>query len=94
MDSLTLEEIIEAWQARKQVQSLQLLNSSIQITLLLSQGRPVSFEQFRSVSSLSDEEATNHFEHLKQSGCEFDENGHIIGNALTLTPFCPRIVSN
>jgi len=94
MDSLTLQEIIEAWQARKQEQSPQLLNSSIQIIRLLSQGRPVSFEQFRSVSSLSGEESTTHFEHLKQSGCEFDENGHIIGNALTFTPSPYRLQLN
>ena len=94
MHQPTLAEIIQAWQTRKQDRTADLLASSIQTIKLLASGQPVSKEQFQSQTSLADDEVTAYFERLKRSGCEFDAQGRLVGNALSLTPSPYRLQVN
>lgn len=86
MQPPTLEEIIAAWQDRNQDRTSELLASSIQTIQLLAQGQPVSKEQIKSQNALTDEEVIEYFYRLEKYGCEFDGNGQLVGNALSLTP--------
>ena len=84
--SSTLDEIITAWKARKREQSTQVLAASIQTIKLLAQGQPVTKQQLRSQVSLSEDEVNRYIDNLEQNGCEFDDKGQLVGNALSLTP--------
>jgi alkylmercury lyase len=94
MENPTLSEIIAAWQARQQSRELETLRPCVQAIQLLAQGQPVSIDQFRTGSHLSETEITTYLARLKKCGGEFDENGNLIGNMLTLSPSPHRLQIN
>ena len=82
----TLDEITAAWKARKQNQPPDFLTASIQTIQFLATGQPLSLERFRAINSLTNEQTKVYFDQLKAAGCEFNSQGQLVGNALSLTP--------
>jgi len=87
MESPKLDDIIEAWRYRTRRDSpLRMTSVCVQALRLLAKGKPVSAEQFASVSHMSLTEVSDSFSQLKDYGAEFDKEGNLVGVVLTLTP--------
>src|SRR6185503_20701457 len=94
METLMLNQIIEAWQQNRQDKARELLKPCVQAIQLLAQGQPVSIDQFKSGDQLSEAQISNYWARLKKHGGEFDEHGNLIGNMLSLLPSPHRLQVN
>lgn len=83
---LTFEEIREAWQQRHPVASSAQYRFADTLLRLLSEGEPVSAERYAAEVNLPVEQIQEGFKQARVSGAEIDEDGNLIGNALTLKP--------
>lgn len=86
IQELTFEDIKQAWQQRHPVASSEQYRFADTLLRLLSEGKPVSAERYAAVVNLSVGQIQEEFEQARVSGAEFDEDGNLIGNALTLKP--------
>lgn len=81
---LSLDEIKQAWLQRHPPVSVEQHQLADTLLRLLSEGNPVSAERYAEVVNLPVEQIRESFKQAKISGAEFDEDGNLIGNALTL----------
>ena len=93
MIKFTVEEVIEAWKRRFDDDSdskRSLLNESHSLTSLLlkllTEGYPVSAAQLAELSGLPLKQIEAAFNRFEIAGGEFDNNGNLVGAALTLNP--------
>jgi alkylmercury lyase len=87
MKSSKLDEMIKAWDHRTQTDSpLKLASFCIQAIRLLTQGQPVSAEQFAAMSHLPLDKVQAALNELKKCGAEFDAKGNLVGAILSLNP--------
>jgi alkylmercury lyase len=93
VQEFTVEEVIEAWKSRFDDDSeseYSFLNESHSLTSLLlsllAEGRPVSATQLAERSGLSLNQVETAFRKFKGAGGEFDDEGNLVGAALTLNP--------
>jgi alkylmercury lyase len=94
MLTLTTDEVIRKWvesddalQAENKgilVRGFQIHGPSL--LSLLAQGRPVTAEQLATKTDRPVTQIQSFFEKLAVYGAEFDENGNLVGAALTLNP--------
>jgi len=83
---MSLEEIKQAWLQRHSGKSREEYKLADTLLQLLSEGEPVSAERYAQAVGLPVEEIQEIFEESQVKGAEFDDNGNLIGNALTLKP--------
>ena len=101
MNNFTVEEVISAWTSpldERQAKNPEAYRQSMRVTdlilQLLADGLPVSADRFSQVARVPLTEVQDFFADYKKSGGEFDENGHLVGAALTLNPTPHRLVIN
>ena len=97
----TTDEVIAAWARpleRKLAEDPEGVQRAFYLTQhtlrLLAEGRPVAAEDLAARAALPLEEVTDTFRQIKKQGGEFDEEGRVLGNALTLKPTPHRFVVN
>jgi alkylmercury lyase len=83
---MELAELTAILKARKTVFTGESALFSRQILQLLAEGQPVTPERLAEVSGQPVEFIRTTFAALQNCGCEFNEQGALIGDALTLTP--------
>ena len=91
MPDLTLEEVIEAWRGLRHPgddtpESRKRLRVRVQIMSLLSEGRPATVAEVASRTELSSDEISEVFNQMQAGGAEVDDDGNLVGAALTLNP--------
>lgn len=92
--TLTADEAIDAWLTQHDEQygkhPPEVIRSSLQVTdamlQLLVEGHPVSARQVAERLSLPLDSIESAFEKVRKGGYEFDEDGNLVGAALTLNP--------
>jgi len=101
VQEFTVEKVIEAWKSRfddDPQSKYSLLNESYSLTLvllkLLAEGHPVSAEQLAECSDLSMDQIDPIFKRFKDCGGEFDDQGNVVGAALTQNPTPHRFLVN
>jgi alkylmercury lyase len=83
---LDMDIITQLIRARQPVEIPQeVAQLHLTMTRLLAQGGPVSPQQLAQALGKSLEFVVNAFEQLRHSGCEFNDQGDLIGAALTLS---------
>jgi alkylmercury lyase len=83
---MELADLIDILGARKTVLTTESAQLSLQILELLAEAQPVTPERLAEKSGQSVEFIRSTFAVLQNRGCEINEQGALIGNALTLTP--------
>lgn len=83
---MELAELTDILKARKTVFTGESALFSRQILQLLAEGQPVTPKRLAEVSGQPVEFIRTTFAALQNCGCEFNEQGALIGDALTLTP--------
>ena len=83
---MELAELTDILKARKTVFTGESALFSRQILQLLAEGQPVTPERLAEVSGQPVEFIRTTFAALQNCDCEFNEQGALIGDALTLTP--------
>jgi alkylmercury lyase len=83
---MELAELTDILKARKTVFTGESALFSRQILRLLAEGQPVTPERLAEVAGQPVEFIRTTFAALQNCGCEFNEQGALIGDALTLTP--------
>ncbi len=83
---MELAELTDILKARKTIFTGESALFSRQILQLLAEGQPVTPERLAKVSGQPVEFIRTTFAALQNCGCEFNEQGALIGDALTLTP--------
>lgn len=83
---MELAEIINFLKARQQVVTRESAAFSRLILQLLAEGQPVTPERLAEASGQPVEFVRTTFAALQNCGCELNEQGALIGDALTLTP--------
>jgi alkylmercury lyase len=91
---MELAELTDILYARKTVFTGEAALFSRQILQLLAEGQPVTAERLAEVSGQPVEFIRTTFAALQSCGCEFNEQGALIGDALTLTPTRHRFQVN
>lgn len=88
MLSLTLDEIIAAWQTEKDKQYRSPEQRALELTIIrsLAQGKPVPAEHLAAAAELPVEVVREIFESLQKGGADFDALGRLTGMVLTLRP--------
>lgn len=88
MLSLTLNEIIDAWQADKAREYRSPDKRALELALIrsLAEGNPVPAEAFAAIAGLPVEEVGAFFKTLQKGGADFDSSGRLIGLVLTQRP--------
>lgn len=79
-------EVIDILKARQGAYTPESAALSRQILWLLAEGAPVTPERLATASGQPVEMIRSHFTMMRNCGCEFDDQGALVGNALTLTP--------
>lgn len=87
---MELADLIEILMSRKTVLTPDSAQLSLQILELLAEGQPVTAERLAEKSGQSLELIRSSFAALQNCGCELNEQGALIGNALTLSPTSHR----
>lgn len=87
---MELTDLIEILTARKTVLTPDSAQLSLQILELLAEGQPVTAQRLAEKSGQSLELIRGSFAALQNCGCELNEQGDLIGNALTLSPTSHR----
>ncbi len=83
---MELAELTDILKAQKTVFTGESALFSRQILQLLAEGQPVTPERLAEMSGQPVEFIHTTFAALQNCGCEFNERGALIGDALTLTP--------
>jgi alkylmercury lyase len=83
---MELADLIEILNSRKTVFTAESAQLSLQILGLLAEAQPVTPEHLAEKSGQNVEFIRSNFAALQNCGCEINEQGALIGNALTLTP--------
>jgi alkylmercury lyase len=83
---MELADLIDILSTRKTVLTAESAQLSLQILELLAEAQPVTPERLAEKSGQSVEFIHSTFAVLQNGGCEINEQGALIGNALTLTP--------
>lgn len=83
---MELTELIDILNYRKTVFTGESAVLSRQILQLLAEGQPVTPERLAAIAGQPVEFIRTTFAALQRCGCEFNEQGALIGDALTLTP--------
>lgn len=83
---MKLAEVIEILKARQQIVTPQSAAFSRKILQLLAEGQPVTPERLAEALGRPVEFVRTTYATLQKCGCEFNEQGALIGDALTLTP--------
>jgi alkylmercury lyase len=88
MLSLSLDEIIAAWQLAKERTYHAPGQRALELTLIrsLAKGKPISPERLAEVAELPIEVAREIFKSLQNLGADFDSSGRLTGMVLTLRP--------
>ena len=87
-----LEQIIQAWENSKQGNyALESVRASDFVLQSIASGNPVSAEEFASNLGFSLKETQILMRRSRRSGADFDDEGRMIGNALTLRPTSHRL---
>lgn len=88
MLSLTLDEIIAAWQTAKDKQYRSLEQRALELSLIraLALGKPIPPEHLAETAELPVEVVREIFESLQKAGADFDSLGRLTGMVLTLRP--------
>ena len=101
MDKYSVAEVIRAWTApldERQAQDPEAYQESMRVTdlmlQLLAEGQPVSPEDFSQAAGIPAAEVREFFTEYRESGGEFDEEGHLVGAALTLNPTPHQLIIN
>ena len=101
MRQLSTEEVIQAWTSdytakleRADSVLSQELKLSTKLLRLLAAGKPVSAEQAAKEADLPLEQVQATFSHFADRGGEFDEDGNLVGAALTLNPTPHQLIIN
>lgn len=82
-----IDLIIEAWSANQKTEYSQEEARLIQaIYPPLAEGRPLSAEQVSTNSGIPLRSVKTAFRYMRRTGADFDADGNLIGNALTLRP--------
>lgn len=82
-----LEHAIRAWEDSKEGQyTLQSVKVTEIVFGSIATGRPVSVQEFADQSGGTLKETEILFRKMRLSGADFDEDGRLIGNALTMRP--------
>jgi predicted HTH transcriptional regulator len=82
---MELADLVEILSTRKTVLTAESAQLSLQILELLAEAQPVTPERLAERSGHSVEFIRSSFAALQNCGCEINEQGALIGNALTLT---------
>lgn len=83
---MELAEVTDILKARQNSPTRESAAFSRQLLQLLAEGEPVTPERLAAVSGQPVEFIRITFATLQNCGCEFNEQGALIGDALTLTP--------
>jgi len=83
---MDLAELTDILKARQTVFTGESAVFSRQMLQILAEGQPVTPERLAQVSGQPVEFIRTTFTALQKCGCEFNEQGALIGDALTLTP--------
>jgi alkylmercury lyase len=83
---MELADLVDILSTRKTVLTAESAQLSLQILELLAEAQPVTPERLAERSGYSVEFIRSSFAALQNCGCEINEQGALIGNALTLTP--------
>lgn len=91
---LTADEVIEAWLTQTDEQyekhPPEVVRNSMQMTdsmlRLLAEGQPISARQLADKLTVPLETIESAFEQVRKGGYEFDDQGNLVGAALTLNP--------
>jgi alkylmercury lyase len=83
---MELANLVDILTARKTVLTPDSAQLSLQILELLAEAQPVSPERLAEKTGQSVESIRSSFAALQNCGCEFNAEGALIGNALTLSP--------
>lgn len=90
---LSVDDVIRAWTQqvdKKLAEDAAAMERSVyltdQVLQLLAEGQPVSAAKLAGKMKRSFTEIESVFHALQKQGAEFDENGHLVGAALTLKP--------
>ena len=91
MQEFNIDEVIDAWASRtngKNNEEKALINEGVSLTTqflkLLAEGLPLSAEKLAVQSGLPLEEIEAAFDKFESEGGEFDDDGNLVGAALTL----------
>lgn len=90
MSAPTLEDAIRAWTSRDEGLAGEERDArariQVQAVRSLAKGRPLSAEAFAAAAGLSLDRVPAIFTRMREKGFEFDEDGNLVGAALTLRP--------
>lgn len=82
-----LEQIIQAWEESKEGQyALEAVKVTDFVLSSIASGRPISAQAFAQQTGQTARQSDVLFRKMRLSGADFDEQGRLIGNALTLRP--------
>lgn len=89
---LDLEQIIQAWEESKQGNyALESVRATDFVLQSIASGNPVSAEAFAAHLGFELKEARILMRKSRMAGADFNDEGHMIGNALTLQPTSHRL---
>lgn len=91
---MELAEVIEILKARRSVVTGESAAFSRLTLQLLAEGKPVTPERLAEASGEPIEMIRANFTAMRKGGCEFNDQGALMGNALTLTPTSHRFRVN
>lgn len=91
---MELAEVTDILRARQNTPTRESAAFSRHILLLLAEGEPVTPERLAETLGQPVEFVRTTFATLQDCGCEFNEQGALIGDALTLTPTRHRVRVN
>lgn len=83
---MSFEDIKQAWLKRHPRRSREEYQFADTLLRLLSEGNPVSAQRYAQEANLPIEQVQEDFKQIQVHGAEVDDNGDLIGNALTLKP--------
>lgn len=90
MPSPTLEDALRAWASRDEGLGHEERNARLRIQVqavrALAKGRPLSAKAFAAVASLPLDRVLAIFSRMREKGFDFDDDGNLVGAALTLRP--------
>lgn len=82
-----LEQIIQAWETSKEGKyALESVKVSETVLQSIASGKPISVEEFAVQIGRTLKESKVLFRGMRLSGADFDDEGRLVGNALTMRP--------
>ena len=82
-----IDSITEAWSAKQKAEySKEEARLILAIYPALAEGRPLTAQEVSESSGIPVRSVETVFRHMRRTGADFDDEGKLIGNALTLRP--------